>query len=169
MGCANTWIIYGAVLGGLSVVTGAFAAHGLDAFFMEKYAGQSHTVMGEEIPSAAKYLGDFKTAAQYQMYHALALIGVGLLMQSNTSRLLNVTGWSFLLGILLFSGSLYVLTLTGIRILGAITPIGGVLFLVGWAMLAVAAYQSAHGKQSQACAISTAEIAEQQQEMAPTS
>src|SRR5690606_979682 len=109
----------------------------------KKY-GQSpaRQIAGVEIPASQKYLNDFKTAAEYQMYHALALLGVGLLLQGRSSGLLQVAGWSFLLGILIFSGCLYALTLTGLRWLGAIVPIGGVLFLVGWGALAAAAFSS---------------------------
>ncbi|MDB5341175.1 MAG: hypothetical protein JWN70_6794 [Planctomycetaceae bacterium] len=131
------WLILGAVLAGLSVGSGAFAAHGLDGYFKQKYArAEPREVAGVKIPAAQKYLQDFKTGAEYQMYHALALLLVGLLAQSNRSAAWSVAGWSFLLGTILFSGSLYLLTLTGQRWLGAIVPIGGVLFLVGWAAVA---------------------------------
>ncbi|WP_166819807.1 DUF423 domain-containing protein [Thalassoroseus pseudoceratinae] len=134
-----TWSALGAVLAGLAVVTGAFAAHGLDGVLQRKYDGQSKTVLGREIPAAEKYLGDFKTAAHYQMVHALALLFVGLLSATKTSTSLQIAGWSFLVGIVVFSGSLYLLVVAGPRWLGvpwgAITPIGGVAFLVGWAAL----------------------------------
>lgn len=136
---ASRWLLLGAVFGGLSVALGAFAAHGLDKVFVEKYSGQTRVVGGETMPLARKFLNDFKTAAEYQMYHALALIAVGLMTQQRPSAALTIAGVSFTLGILLFSGSLYVLTLTGLTKLGMITPIGGVAFLVGWCALAVAA------------------------------
>lgn len=107
----------GAVHGGLSVACGAFAAHGL---------------AGRLSPDA---LATFETAARYQMYHALALLAVGILSVRGESPLLNWAGWSFMAGIVLFSGSLYVLALTGQTWLGAITPIGGVGFLAGWVLL----------------------------------
>ncbi len=130
-------LMLGAVLAGLSVGAGAFAAHGLDGYFKDKYTqSEPREVAGVKIPAAQKYLQDFKTGAEYQMYHALALMLVGLLVQSSRSAAWPVAGWCFLLGILLFSGSLYVLTLTGQRWLGAIVPIGGVLFLVGWGTVA---------------------------------
>lgn len=135
---SSLWAPLGAVLAGLAVVCGAFAAHGLNDHFSRKYAGETRTVFGAEIPLAQKYLADFKTAAEYQMYHALGLIAVGLLAASRPGASVSVAGWSFLLGIVLFSGSLYVLTLTGQRWLGAVTPLGGVLFIVGWAALALA-------------------------------
>lgn len=132
------WIATGALLAGLAVVCGAFAAHGLDGYFVAKYAGESRVVAGVEMPRAVKYLADFRTAAEYQMYHALGLIAVGLLMNRQTCSGLRVAAWSFLIGCLLFSGSLYLLTLTGRGWLGAVTPFGGVAFLVGWTALAIA-------------------------------
>src|SRR5262249_59735073 len=82
----------------------------------------------------------FQTGVQYHMYHALALLAVGLMAgPSPTSRAGGVAAWAFLIGVVLFSGSLYVLALSGVRWLGAITPFGGVAMLVGWAALAVAA------------------------------
>lgn len=135
------WLVLGALLAGLSVVTGAFAAHGLDKVYVERYAGQTRVVAGREIPLAEKYLHDFKTGAEYQMTHALGLLAVGLLAQRRSGGLLTIAGTAFVLGIFLFSGSLYVLTWTGVRALGAITPIGGVAFLVGWAALALSVFR----------------------------
>lgn len=136
----RVWLVLGAVLAGLSVAAGAFAAHGLDGYFKEKYAQAApREVAGVAIPAAQKYLQDFKTGAEYQMYHALGLLLVGLLAQSRRSRAWSVAGWCFLVGIMLFSGCLYLLTLTGQRWLGAIVPIGGVLFLIGWAAVAYGA------------------------------
>jgi uncharacterized membrane protein YgdD (TMEM256/DUF423 family) len=136
---ANCWLTTGAILGGLSVVLGAFAAHGLDAYFVEKYAGQVRVVAGKEVPAATKYLGDFKTGAEYQMYHALALLAVGVLAGPRPGKAVHIAGWCFLLGIVCFSGSLYVLTITGQRGWGMVAPIGGTLLIVGWFALAVAA------------------------------
>lgn len=133
------WTVLGAVLAGLAVVCGAFAAHGLDKVFVEQYAGQTKTVAGMEVPAAYKYIQDFKTGAEYQMYHALALIAVGILGTWKPRRALNVAGWCFLLGIVLFSASLYVLTLTGQTWLGMVAPLGGTLQIVGWCVLAYAA------------------------------
>lgn len=118
------FIIAGAINGFLAVALGAFGAHALKERLSEKY------------------LAIWETAVQYQMFHALALIAIGILMSSKllgpvTS--LNTAGYLMLVGIILFSGSLYVLSLTGIGILGAITPLGGVAFLIGWIMLIVAA------------------------------
>ena len=84
-------------------------------------------------------LAVFETGVRYQMYHALALVVLGALAPSVGGRLATLAGWSFTAGILLFSGSLYLLALTDVRILGAVTPLGGVAFLIGWACLAYAA------------------------------
>jgi uncharacterized membrane protein YgdD (TMEM256/DUF423 family) len=135
----NRWIVLGAILAGLSVAAGAFAAHFLDRVFAEKYAGGERRIAGERISQARKFLDDFKTGAEYQMTHSLALIAVGILSERRKSRAITFAGWAFTAGILLFSGSLYALTLTGWTKLGMVTPLGGVSFLIGWAALAVAA------------------------------
>lgn len=104
--------------GFLAVGLGAFAAHGLKDRL------------------SPELLNTFQTGVQYHMYHALALFGVGLLaVNFPSSALLKYSGYLFLLGIILFSGSLYLLSVSGIRWLGAITPIGGVCFLAAWAGL----------------------------------
>jgi uncharacterized membrane protein YgdD (TMEM256/DUF423 family) len=114
-----SWLRIGAISAGLAVAAGAFGAHALE---------------GKLEPRAKEV---FETAARYQMFHALALLAVGLLvLRTRTGRGLDVAGWGFLVGTILFSGSLYMLALTGIRWLGAITPLGGVGFLVGWTALA---------------------------------
>jgi uncharacterized membrane protein YgdD (TMEM256/DUF423 family) len=115
------FIAIAAINGFLAVGLGAFAAHGLRARLPEDL------------------LAVFQTGVQYQMYHALALLAVGLLcLHYQESALLKASGWAFLVGIIIFSGSLYILSLSGVRWLGAITPIGGVAFLTGWLLLAVA-------------------------------
>ncbi|NMR25103.1 DUF423 domain-containing protein [Pseudoalteromonas sp. NEC-BIFX-2020_015] len=101
----------------LSVVLGAFAAHGLKSRLSE-YA-----------------LGVFKTAADYQMMHGLALIATAILIKWGLN--LTVAGWFFIAGTVLFSGSLYLLAITGFKWLGPITPIGGVCFIVAWAIVLV--------------------------------
>lgn len=136
------WILAGAISAAVAVICGAFAAHGLDKSLPIKYAGQTRVVAGEEIPASRKYLADFKTAAEYQMYHALGMIAAGLLLMHTASAAGAIAGWSFLLGSMLFSGSLYALVLTGATKLGMITPIGGLLFIVGWVSLAIAALKS---------------------------
>jgi uncharacterized membrane protein YgdD (TMEM256/DUF423 family) len=135
------WFRIGAVLGGLAVAFGAFAAHGLDDYFSKKYRDfPPKTVAGFQVPTSWKYLQDFRTGAEYQMYHSLALLAVGLAAARVTRRrALDLAGWCYLLGIVIFSGSLYVLTLTGDTHWAIATPFGGVLFLVGWTALACAA------------------------------
>lgn len=136
----RNWVVMGAVLAGISVGMGAFAAHGLDSYFKTKYPPtEVKEVAGYTLPASYKYLQDFKTGAEYQMYHAVALIIVGLLTRTRKSPALEVAGWSFLIGIFLFSGALYVLTLSGLPWLGAIAPFGGTAFIVGWAALAIGA------------------------------
>jgi uncharacterized membrane protein YgdD (TMEM256/DUF423 family) len=114
------WIRIGAISAGLAVAAGAFGAHALEG----------------KLDARAKEV--FETAARYQMFHAFALLVVGLLaLRGRPGRALDLAGWAFLIGAILFSGSLYALALTGIRWLGAITPLGGVGFLVGWTALAL--------------------------------
>lgn len=114
-----------ALLGALSVGIGAFAAHGLRKSL--EAAGRFET---------------FDTAVRYQFFHTLALLGIGLLLLMRPElKSLGTVAWLWLGGILIFSGSLYVLCLTGITKLGAVTPIGGVLFIAGWIMLLLAARQ----------------------------
>lgn len=119
------WIVSGAILGFLGVAAGSFGAHGLKSLLEAN--GQS---------------ANWETAVRYCLFHALALILVGALAalpQAAASRgLITAAGWNFLLGTLIFSGFLATLALSGIRILGAIVPIGGVLMLVGWACLVAA-------------------------------
>ena len=139
------WLTSGAILAGLAVALGAFGAHGLEPVLKSVYAeSDKRIIAGWEVPATWKYLQDFKTAAEYQLTHALALLVVGLLARDHSRRSLTVAGWSFIGGIVLFSGSLYVLVITGVRVLGAITPLGGVLFLIGWVSLAVAV--ASHGR-----------------------
>jgi uncharacterized membrane protein YgdD (TMEM256/DUF423 family) len=142
------WLVTGAILGGLAVVTGAFAAHGLPDYLLVLYEGETRELAGETVLAWKKYLADFQTAAEYQIYHALALVVVGLLTCPKCRRARHVAGWSFLLGTILFSGSLYALVLTRQRWLGAITPIGGVLFIVGWFSLAYAGCPAGHDRQT---------------------
>ena len=133
---AAFWLRTGAIWGFLAVSMGAFGAHGLQGRFQS---------LGElSSGRTAEYFeARFHTAAQYHMYCALAILAVGLLAATGrTGTALQTSGWSFLLGSLVFSGSLYILSTTGLRWLGAITPIGGVLMLIGWIALAVAAGSS---------------------------
>ncbi len=109
------WLIAGAVNGLIAVAVGAFGAHG-----------------AKDWPE--RYLNALRTGAQYEMYHALALLAVALLPRTTTTA---VAGWCLLAGIVVFSGSLYLLAATRVNGFGAITPIGGVLMLAGWAALIV--------------------------------
>lgn len=118
----RVFVMLGALSGCLAVGAGAFGAHAL--------RDRLSTDM----------LSVFQTGVSYQMYHALALLAVGVLLgrfSIDGSAWLTASGWLFVLGTLLFSGSLYSLSLSGITWLGAITPLGGVAFLVGWLALAV--------------------------------
>lgn len=119
------WIVLGAANAFLSVAAGAFGAHALKARLSQDL------------------LTIFETGARYHMYHALGLLAVGLVAQGRPSGLLSGAGWAMLVGIVLFSGSLYALALSGVRALGAITPLGGVGFLVGWVLLALGAWRQA--------------------------
>lgn len=107
-----------ALLGALAVVLGAFAAHGLQGRLSERL------------------LQVFQIGVQYQFYHVFALLFTGLMQQRRNSAGLKLASVLFLLGILVFSGSLYVLALSGVHWLGAITPLGGSAFIAGWLVLA---------------------------------
>ncbi|RLS55734.1 MAG: DUF423 domain-containing protein [Planctomycetota bacterium] len=133
---ANHWARVGAALVGVAIVMGAWAAHGLDRAITPLYEGITKTVAGQTVPGVTKYIGDFKTAAEYQLGQGLGLMLIGLLLAHRPQQTLRMGAWCILMGTLIFSGSLYGLVLTGITRLGAITPIGGVLLIVGWALVA---------------------------------
>jgi uncharacterized membrane protein YgdD (TMEM256/DUF423 family) len=121
---SKTFLLMAAISGFLVVALGAFGAHGLK----------------EKISS--DLLAVYQTGVLYQMFHTLALLAVALLLtHSPQLGALRWSGWLFAAGILIFSGSLYLLALTGVRWLGAITPIGGVAFLGGWLSMIGAAWQ----------------------------
>ena len=133
----SLWLRVGAIWGFLAVAIGAFGAHGLKDQF--RAMGDQFGPMTTERPE-----GIFQTATHYHSFCALAILAVGLLAATGRGgTALEVAGWSFLVGSLIFSGSLYVLAATGIKQLGMITPIGGVLMLIGWVALALAAGSSA--------------------------
>jgi uncharacterized membrane protein YgdD (TMEM256/DUF423 family) len=116
----QTFLLLGSLAGFLGVGLGAFGAHGLKTRL------------------SAEMLAVFETGVRYQMYHALALLVVSAAIgHLGSARLLVSAGWFFVAGVVLFSGSLYVLALTGVTTLGAITPFGGLAFLGGWACLAL--------------------------------
>jgi uncharacterized membrane protein YgdD (TMEM256/DUF423 family) len=117
----RTFATLGAVSAFLAVAAGAFGAHALRARL------------------EPDLLAIFETGARYQMYHALGLIGVAWLLGRAPGPIATWAGWLFVAGTVLFSGSLYALALSGIRQLGAITPLGGVAFLAGWICVALAA------------------------------
>jgi uncharacterized membrane protein YgdD (TMEM256/DUF423 family) len=117
----NAWLSVGAVNGFLAVAFGAFAAHGLSTR-LDAHALQT-----------------FETGARYHMYHALALGLAAVAMRGAAASLANWSACFFLVGIVFFCGSLYLLALTGIRTFGIVTPFGGLSFLIGWALLAWAA------------------------------
>ena len=115
----RTFLLLGAVFGFLGVALGAFGAHALKNRL------------------SADMLAVFETGVRYQMYHVFALLIVAAAIgHAGPARLLTMAGWSFVIGIVIFSGSLYALAMTATGILGAITPIGGLAFLIGWACLA---------------------------------
>jgi uncharacterized membrane protein YgdD (TMEM256/DUF423 family) len=119
---AKLFLSLGALARLLAVALGAFGAHALRGR-LDDYAR-----------------GVFETAVQYHFYHALALVLVGVLLLSQpATALLKSSGWLFLIGIAVFSGSLYLLAITGIKWLGAVTPLGGLAFIAGWGCLAAAA------------------------------
>jgi uncharacterized membrane protein YgdD (TMEM256/DUF423 family) len=119
----SPWIALGALNAAIAVGAGAFAAHGL----RDKLD--------------ARALEVFETGARYQMYHAFAIIIAGLVVSFGGSRGAATAGWIFQAGIVLFSGSLYALALTGVKTLGAVTPLGGLAFLAGWLWLAWTAWR----------------------------
>ncbi len=118
-------IITAAVLGALSVGIGAFGAHGLESTL-----------------TANNRVETFETAVKYQFYHTLALLLLGVLMLNYDQSQFNVAAICFIVGIAIFSGSLYTLSLTNMTWLGAVTPIGGLAFILGWAYLALGAYKA---------------------------
>lgn len=121
---AKLFITLAALSGMLAVTFGAFGAHALKGK-LDDYA-----------------MGVFETAVQYHFYHSLALLAVGIIALSQPQTvMLKSSGWLFLLGIVIFSGSLYLLSLSGVRWLGAITPLGGLAFIGGWACLAATGWK----------------------------
>ncbi|UII32623.1 DUF423 domain-containing protein [Fulvivirga ulvae] len=115
-------LILAGILGALSVAIGAFGAHGLKPLLIDN--GRVET---------------FETAVKYQFYHTLAIFGLGILMLKYPNKQFKYATFCMVLGILVFSGSLYILCLTNLTVLGAITPIGGVMFILGWIFMAMGA------------------------------
>lgn len=121
---ARLSLMIAAVSGMLAVALGAFAAHALRSQLSERY------------------YDIWQTAVQYQMFHTLALLAVGIMLERQSRLSLRLAAWLFTGGMLLFCGSLYMLAFTGITTLGMITPLGGGLFLAGWLMLALAVFRA---------------------------
>nr|WP_292998002.1 DUF423 domain-containing protein [Nevskia sp.] len=122
---ARLMLATAAIFGFLAVALGAFGSHALKARL------------------SPELLAVYRTGVEYHFYHALALLAVGVLALLRPSGLLSASGLCFAVGVLIFSGSLYALALSGVRVLGAITPIDGLLFLAGWLLLALAAWREA--------------------------
>jgi len=125
---AKTWLVLGASLGLLGVAAGTFGAHALPEYL--RAAGADSDLARRQVW--------WETGVRYQMYHALALIGVAWVADRRKSILPSLAGGSMFVGTLIFSGCLYALALTGQTFIGAIVPIGGVLFIAGWILLALA-------------------------------
>ena len=118
------WIVLGSCLAALAIALGAFGAHGLKS-----------KVSSEDLII-------FETGVRYQIYHSIALIILGVISYTLPSLQLSIIGYLFTFGILIFSGSLYVLVLTDLRWFGAITPIGGLCFIFGWILFAIRVFKS---------------------------
>jgi uncharacterized membrane protein YgdD (TMEM256/DUF423 family) len=120
---STLFFIAGAFCGGSAIILGAFGAHGLESIL------------------SPKMLGTYQKAVNYQEIHALLLLFIGLMEQKNPDPWLRSAGWFTLTGIILFSGSLYLLAITGIPALGWITPLGGLSFIIAWFCLIKIKYQ----------------------------
>lgn len=124
----KNYLIAAAIFGGLAVALGAFGAHGL-----------------ESITTDEKILHGFQTGVQYQMYHALALLAIAMMVEKFQNKWIKWAGHCFITGIILFSGSLYLLTFlkiqenSAVKFVGPVTPLGGIFFIAGWLFLLVAA------------------------------
>jgi uncharacterized membrane protein YgdD (TMEM256/DUF423 family) len=119
------FLLAGSFFGALGVMIGAFGAHKLKNYLLS---------IGR--------LDVFETAVKYQFYHTFALLAVGLLLFKTEDKLLNYAGWFLIAGIIVFSGSLYTLCLTNVAKWGAVTPIGGTLFIVGWILMFLSIYKN---------------------------
>jgi len=120
----NFWLIIGAFNGAFAVLAGAYGAHMIDGFY----------------PAAT--LVTFQKAVRYQMYHAFALVIVAFLARNVQLKMVDISGWLFLLGIILFSGSLYIIVFTGMQWIEFLTPIGGFAFTFGWLGLMYVGFKS---------------------------
>ncbi len=120
-GNARIWVVAGAIAGLVAVAAGAAGTHALRG-----------TLEPDDLRT-------FETAVRFQMYHALALLATGLIAMRWDSRYVNLAGWFFVAGMVLFSGSLYALAMTGVGTFGAIAPLGGLSLMAAWALLGVGA------------------------------
>jgi uncharacterized membrane protein YgdD (TMEM256/DUF423 family) len=125
----RVWWVAGCLVGFVAVALGAFGAHGLPGLFAK---------WDLSVADQAKRLEWFEVGTRYAAYHAFALLALAWAARRAPSRAATVAGVGFVLGVLLFTGSLVVMTFTGIKVLGAVTPFGGLGFLVGWAALSFA-------------------------------
>ena len=116
----KTFILIASISGALSVAIGAFGAHGMRAFL-----------------EANNRFDTFETAVRYQFYHTFLLLAIGLLMTQFQTKTMDWAGWTCITGIFIFSGTLYLLCATGVKWLGAITPIGGLFLIASWLLLAI--------------------------------
>ncbi len=114
------WTAFGSFFAALGVGLGAFGAHALKSRL------------------SPEDLAIFEVGVRYQMYHALALLALGFIASKIDSTLIKVSGWSFIFGIVIFSGSLYTLVFSGVRTWGAVTPIGGLAFILAWLLVGIA-------------------------------
>jgi uncharacterized membrane protein YgdD (TMEM256/DUF423 family) len=121
---ARNCILCGALLGGLAVVLGAFGAHGLEEYLV-----------------VYNQTANYGTAVRYQMFHALALVLVGILAERRPTSTLRAAGWCFLAGVVIFCGALYGIALARISELGMVAPIGGALLIAGWAAVALSSWR----------------------------
>ena len=143
--CCRCWITTGAVLLGLATIAGAYAAHGIEDILVDVYGSPEGFQPPERIehfkqldPPAVKALRDFRTGVRYHVWHALGMMATGLIgLIPGTRRWpLELAAWSFGLGIIGFSGSLYGLSLTGNASFGLVAPVGGTLMILAWFFLA---------------------------------
>ena len=124
---AKTWVLVAAILGAVAVMLGAFGAHAFPGWLRSR---------GLEEAILVRRLENLEIGVRYQMYHALALMAVGCLQLQAPARMISVAGWLWIVGILLFSGCLYLYALSGLRLFAMIVPLGGVSFIAGWLALA---------------------------------
>lgn len=131
---ARLWFFCGALLAGLGVMNGAFAAHGLEERLVPVYEEQPQLLPDR--------LAQYETGVRYQMYHAFALLAVGIVGSRKKSPLFDLAGFAFLMGIMVFSGMLYLLVFMNQPKLGMIVPVGGLAFMVGWLALAFGGFMA---------------------------